>query len=98
MVISTTTILAVVSSVTFTQTVTSAVTAMSKPKREDGIYAYWFRFLHSMMSVLKTDKGGNIPPPGYVDQTSVNTVTTPTTQTETATSTTTTAIVPDPKV
>jgi len=54
------TVLAVVGSVQFTQTVTAAVTSMSKPEKDTGVYAYWFRFLHALMSVLKNDK---TPPP-----------------------------------
>lgn len=50
-----TTVLAVVGSVQFTQAITAAVTSMSKPEKDTGFYAYWFRFLHLYMS-LKNEK------------------------------------------
>ena len=92
MVFSTTTILAVVSSAWVMQTITAAVTSMSKPKQDDGCYSYWYRFLHALVSALTKEKVTTVPPSGFVDTQTVNTVTTPTTQTQISTSKTTTAL------
>jgi hypothetical protein len=56
MIFSTTTVLAVVSSAYATQSVTAAVTSMSKPTSDYGVYAYWYRFLHSLVSAFQKDK------------------------------------------
>jgi len=34
------------------QSLNAAVSAMSKPKRDDGAYAYWFKFLHAEASIV----------------------------------------------
>jgi hypothetical protein len=76
------------------QALSAAVSSMSKPKKEDGIYAFWYRFLHLEINNVSSyfEHKYNIAMPRVVDETALQTVTTPESKIETAvTKTTTTA-------
>lgn len=73
------------------QTLSAAVSAMPKPKRE-GVYSFFYIFLHQITNSLDAafEKKFGIVMPRVVDESAKQTVTTPESKIETAVSKTTT--------
>lgn len=83
------------------QTATAAIGSMSKPKRDTGAYAYWYRFLRKFSSLAddayEQKFGGHLP--RVVDETATtHSVTTPEGQVVESAVSSTTTTVPIPKL
>jgi hypothetical protein len=73
------------------QTLTALVGSMSKPKREDGFYAYWYRFFHVWTNMIDAyfEKKYDMPMPRVVDESLNQRIATPDSVTEIAVTKTT---------
>lgn len=73
------------------QTISAAVSAMPRPKTE-GWYSWFYKFSHQLTNNLDQwfEQKYGMAMPHVVDETAIQTVTTPITKTETAVSKTTT--------
>jgi hypothetical protein len=80
------------------QTISAAVSAMNKPKKDYGAYLYMYRFLHQMTNSLDSwfESKFNVAMPRVVDETAVQKITTPSTTTEIAVTKTTKEVPTNP--
>jgi hypothetical protein len=62
------------------QTISAAVGSMSKPKREDGWYCWFYKFTHQLTNLVDAafEKKFNVAMPRVVDETATEIVITPT--------------------